>query len=202
MSDGAAHDVGQSPVDGRGLVVVVSGPSGVGKGSVHAGLHGLLDGLEISVSVTTRAPRPGERDGVAYRFIDDAAFERMVARDELLEWAEYAGHRYGTPRAPLDDAVARGRTVLLEIEVQGALQIRSRMPDALQIFLVPPAFEDLERRLRDRGTEDEATMQARLEVARGEMAAQDAFDHVVVNDELDRATSEVARLIGRARSGL
>ncbi len=202
MSDGAAHDVGQSPVDGRGLVVVVSGPSGVGKGSVHAGLHGLLDGLEISVSVTTRAPRPGERDGVAYRFIDDATFERMVARDELLEWAEYAGHRYGTPRAPLDDAVARGRTVLLEIEVQGALQIRSRMPDALQIFLVPPAFEDLERRLRDRGTEDEATMQARLEVARGEMAAQDAFDHVVVNDELDRATSEVARLIGRARSGL
>jgi guanylate kinase len=186
----------------QGLVVVVSGPSGVGKGSVHAGLQGLAEGLEVSVSVTTRAPRPGERDGVAYHFVDDAAFDRSIERGELLEWAEYAGHRYGTPRGPLDDAVARGRTVLLEIEVQGALQIRSRMPDALQIFLVPPAFEDLERRLRDRGTEDEATMQARLEVARGEMAAQDAFDHVVVNDELDRATAEVAQLIGRARSGL
>jgi len=186
----------------RGLVVVVSGPSGVGKGSVHAGLHGLLAGLEISVSVTTRAPRPGEREGVAYHFVDDVSFDRMVAGGALLEWAEYAGHRYGTPRGPLVEAVGRGRTVLLEIEVQGALQIRSRMPEALQIFLVPPAFDELERRLRDRGTEDEATIQARLEVARSEMAAQDAFDHIVVNDDLDRATAEVARLIARARTGL
>jgi len=187
---------------GRGLVVVVSGPSGVGKGSVHAGLHGLLEGLETSVSVTTRAPRPGERDGVAYHFVDEATFDRMVAGDALLEWAEYAGNRYGTPRAPLEAAVEVGRTVLLEIEVQGALQIRSRLPEALLIFLVPPVFEELERRLRDRGTEDEATIQARLDVARSEMAAQDAFDHVVVNAQLDRATAEVARLIARARSGL
>jgi guanylate kinase len=186
----------------QGLVVVVSGPSGVGKGSVHAGLHGLLEGLEVSVSMTTRAPRPGERDGVAYHFVDDATFDRMVAADALVEWAEYAGHRYGTPREPLESAVAAGRTVLLEIEVQGALQIRSRMPEALLIFLVPPAFDELERRLRDRGTEDEATIQARLEVARSEMGAQDAFDHIVVNDDLDRATSDVARLIDRARSGL
>jgi guanylate kinase len=92
----------------RGLVVVISGPSGVGKGSVHAGLHGLLEGLETSVSATTRAPRPGERDGVAYHFVDDATFDRMVATDALLEWAEYAGNRYGTPRAPLEDAVGRG----------------------------------------------------------------------------------------------
>ena len=186
----------------RGLVVVISGPSGVGKGSVHAGLHGLLDGLETSVSATTRAPRPGERDGVAYHFVDDATFDRMVATDALLEWAAYAGHRYGTPRAPLEEAVGRGRTVLLEIEVQGALQVRSGMPEALLIFLVPPAFDELERRLRDRGTEDEATILNRLEVARGEMAAIDAFDHVVVNDDLDRCTAEVAALIGRARSGL
>jgi len=186
----------------RGLVVVVSGPSGVGKGSVHAGLHGLLEGLEVSVSVTTRAPRPGEREGVAYHFVDDVAFDSMVAGGALLEWAEYAGHRYGTPRGPLEEAVDQGRTVLLEIEVQGALQIRTRMPEALQILLVPPAFAELERRLRDRGTEDEATIQARLEVARNEMAARDAFDHVVVNDDLDRATAEVARLIDRARSGL
>jgi guanylate kinase len=188
--------------DQAGLVVVISGPSGVGKGSVHAGLHGLLDGLEMSVSATTRPPRPGERDGVAYHFVDDATFDRMVATDALLEWAEYAGHRYGTPRAPLEDAVARGRTVLLEIEVQGALQVRSGLPGALLIFLVPPAFEELERRLRDRGTEDEATMRNRLDVARAEMAAVDAFDHVVVNDDLDGCTAKVADLIVRARSGL
>jgi len=195
-------DHSSSDPSGHGLVVVVSGPSGVGKGSVHAGLHGLLDGLEVSVSVTTRAPRPGERDGVAYHFVDDASFDRMVAGGALVEWAQYAGNRYGTPRDPLEDAVAQGRIVLLEIEVQGALQIRTRMPEALLIFLVPPAFGELERRLRDRGTEDEPTIQARLEVARAEMGAQDAFDHVVINDDLDRATAEVARLIVRARSGL
>ena len=189
-------------MSGRGLVVVISGPSGVGKGSVHAGLHGILEGLEVSVSATTRAPRPGERDGVAYHFVDDTTFDRMVATGALLEWAEYSGHRYGTPRAPLEAAVEEGRTVLLEIEVQGALQVRSGLPDALQIFLVPPTFDELERRLRDRGTEDEPTIQGRLEVARREMAAQEAFDHVVVNDDLDRATAEVAMLIGRARSGL
>jgi len=186
----------------RGLVVVLSGPSGVGKGSVHAGLHGLLEGLETSVSVTTRAPRPGERDGVAYHFVDDGTFERMVATDELLEWAEYAGNRYGTPRAPLEAAVRDGRTILLEIEVQGALQVRSRMPEALLIFLAPPVFETLERRLRDRGTEDDAKIQARLEVARGEREHTDDFDHVVVNDNLDRSTAEVATLIARTRAGL
>jgi guanylate kinase len=200
IDDLGARDAAGSGEDG--LVVVVSGPSGVGKGSVHAGLHGLLEGLHMSVSATTRAPRPGERDGVDYHFVDEGTFGRMVAADALLEWAEYAGNRYGTPREPLERAVADGRTVLLEIEVQGALQIRSRLPEALLIFLVPPAFEELERRLRDRGTEDEVTMQARLEVARTEMGAQDAFDHIVVNDDLDRATAEVARLIARARSGL
>jgi guanylate kinase len=185
-----------------GLVVVISGPSGVGKGSVHAGLLGILEDLEVSVSATTRAPRPGEVDGVAYHFVDEAAFATMVARDELLEWAEYAGNRYGTPRLPVQEAVARGRTVLLEVEVQGALPVGTHLPEALLVFLVPPSFEELERRLRDRGTEDEVVMQARLEVARGELAAQDRFDHVVVNDDLDRATSEVAALIDRARHGL
>jgi guanylate kinase len=187
---------------GGGLVVVVSGPSGVGKGSVHAGLLGRLNDLEVSVSATTRMPRPGEVDGVAYRFVDDAAFDVMVRAGELLEWAEYAGNRYGTPRAQVQEAVARGRTVLLEIEVQGALQVRQNLPEALQVFLVPPSMEELERRLRDRGTEDEATVQARLELARSEMGASDRFDHVVVNDDLDRCTEEVARLIDRARAGL
>lgn len=186
----------------HGLVVVISGPSGVGKGSVHAGLHGLLDGLETSVSATTRTPRPGERDGVAYHFVSEETFDRMVATGALLEWAEYAGNRYGTPRAPLDAAVAAGRTVLLEIEVQGALQVRSRLPEALLIFLAPPTFDDLEARLRDRGTEDDPKIQARLEVARGEMGHAETFDHVVVNDDLDRATAAVADLIARARAGL
>jgi guanylate kinase len=186
----------------QGLVVVISGPSGVGKGSVHAGLFGHLEGLEMSVSATTREPRPGERDGVAYHFVDDATFDRMIATGALLEWAAYAGNRYGTPQGPLEDAVANGRTVLLEIEVQGALQVRARLPEALLIFLTPPSFDELERRLRDRGTEEETIILDRLEVARGEMASIDAFDHVVVNDDLDRCTAEVAALIARARSGL
>jgi len=186
----------------QGLVVVISGPSGVGKGSVHAGLLGRLTDLEVSVSATTRSPRPGEVDGVAYRFVDDATFDAMVRAGAFLEWAEYAGNRYGTPRAQVEDAVARGRTVLLEIEVQGALQVRQNLPEALQVFLVPPSMEELERRLRDRGTEDESTVQARLELARSEMGASGRFDHVVVNDDLDRCTDDVARLIDRARSGL
>jgi guanylate kinase len=184
-----------------GLVVVVSGPSGVGKGSVHAGLHGHLADLVTSVSVTTRQPRPGEVDGVAYRFVDDREFAALVERGELLEWAEYAGNRYGTPRGPVEAAVAAGRVVVLEVEVQGALQVRAARPDALLVFLVPPSFEELERRLRERGTEDEPTVQARLEVARSEMGARERFDHVVVNDDLGRATDEVARLIDRARNG-
>jgi guanylate kinase len=185
----------------NGLVVVLSGPSGVGKGSVHAGLQGLLPELVPSVSVTTRAPRPGEVDGIAYRFLDAAGFDAMVERGELLEWAEYAGNRYGTPRGPVDDVVRSGRIAVLEVEVQGALQVRAVRPDALLVFLVPPSFEELERRLRDRGTEDELTMQARLEVARSEMGASERFDHVVVNDDLVRATEQVARLIDRARNG-
>jgi guanylate kinase len=184
-----------------GLIVVVSGPSGVGKGSVHAGLHGVVADLVTSVSATTRAPRPGEVDGVAYHFVDEGRFDAMIEAGDLLEWAEYAGHRYGTPRGPVDEVVASGRIALLEVEVQGALQIRARRPDALLVFLVPPSFDELERRLRDRGTEDDETIEARLEVALGEMAAQERFDHVVVNDDLERATEEVARLIDRARSG-
>jgi guanylate kinase len=189
------------PSDPRGLVVVISGPSGVGKGSVHAGLHGLLADLVTSVSVTTRAPRPGEVDGVAYHFVDRTAFEAMVERGELLEWAEYAGNRYGTPRGPVDDVVAAGQVALLEVEVQGALQVRAARPDAMLVLLVPPSLEELERRLRDRGTEDEVTVQARLEVARSEMGASERFDHIVVNDDLAGATAEVARLIDRARHG-
>jgi guanylate kinase len=186
----------------NGLVVVISGPSGVGKGSVHAGLMGLLADIDPSVSVTTRAPRPGEQDGVAYHFLDGAGFDSMVARGELLEWASYAGNRYGTPRAPVAASVEANRTALLEVEVQGAIQVREALPEALLIFLVPPSYEELERRLRDRGTEDDETIEARLDEARREMGIRDRFDHVVVNDDLERAIQEVASIIERARAGL
>jgi guanylate kinase len=184
----------------QGLVVVISGPSGVGKGSVHAGLFGHLEGLEMSVSATTREPRPGERDGVAYHFVDDATFDRMIATGALLEWAAYAGNRYGTPQGPLEDAVANGRTVLLEIEVQGALQVRSADPEALMILLVPPSPAELERRLRSRGTETEEALARRLAVAEVELSHADRFDHVVVNDDLDVAVGAVAAHVAAARA--
>ncbi len=183
----------------RGLVVVLAGPSGVGKGAVHAGLHGRVPGLVSSVSATTRPPRPGEVDGVAYHFVDDVAFDRMLADGSLLEWAAYTGHRYGTPRAPVMAAVASGAVVLLEIEVQGALQVRAADPDALMILLVPPTLDELERRLRTRGTETEEALARRLAVAEVELAQADRFDYVVVNDDLATAVEGVAARIAAAR---
>jgi guanylate kinase len=184
----------------RGLLVVVAGPSGVGKGTVHGRLRRTLPDVTLSVSATTRAPRPGELDGADYHFVDRGTFERMVADGALLEWAEYAGNLYGTPRQPVDEAVAAGRIVLLEIEVQGALQVKEQVPDALLVFLVPPSEAELERRLAGRGTEDAATVARRLEVAQRELSAQRDFDHVVVNDDLQRCVSEVRGLIEEARA--
>jgi guanylate kinase len=185
---------------GPGLVVVLAGPSGVGKGAVHAGLRTAVPDLVPSVSVTTRSPRPGEVDGVAYRFVDPATFERMRAEGDLLEWAEYSGHRYGTPRAPVAAAVADGAAVLLEIEVQGALQVRAADPTALLVLLVPPTLGELERRLRSRGTETSEALARRLAVAEHELAQADRFDHVVVNDDLPTAVAAVAAHIAAARS--
>ena len=184
----------------RGLLVVVAGPSGVGKGSVHGRLRQSLPDVTLSVSATTRSPRPGELDGADYHFVDRGTFEAMAADGRLLEWAEYAGNLYGTPRAPVEEAIAEGRVVLLEIEVQGALQVKERVPDALLVFLVPPSVEELERRLAGRGTEDAATVARRLGVAQRELAAKDAFDHVVVNDDLERCVAEVRDLIEQART--
>jgi guanylate kinase len=186
---------------GPGLVVVLAGPSGVGKGAVHAGLQRVVPGLVPSVSATTRRPRPGEVDGVAYRFVDDAAFDRMVDAGELLEWAAYSGHRYGTPRGPVAEGVAAGAAVLLEIEVQGALQVRAADPSALMVLLVPPTLAELERRLRSRGTETEEALARRLAVAEVELDHADRFDHVVVNDDLDAAVAAVAAHISAARGG-
>lgn len=183
----------------HGLLVVLAGPSGVGKGTVHRRLREEIADVELSVSATTRPPRAGEQDGVDYHFVDRATFETMAADGRLLEWAEYAGNLYGTPRVPVEQAVAAGRVVLLEIEVQGALQVLERVPGALTVFLVPPSWEELERRLRERGTEDDATVARRLETARRELACRDDFDHLVTNDDLERCVAEVCRLIEAAR---
>jgi guanylate kinase len=183
----------------RGLLVVVSGPSGVGKGTVVSGLLDELDDVTLSTSVTTRSRRPGETDGDEYHFVDDATFDRLVAEGALLEWATYAGNRYGTLRGPVDDLLEDGRIVLLEIEVQGARQVRGSEPEALLILLVPPSVEELSRRLSGRGTEDEDVRARRLAAARAELAAAGEFDHTVVNDDLDGCVAEVAEIIRRAR---
>lgn len=182
-----------------GLLVVVAGPSGVGKGTVHAELRRRLPDAVLSVSATTRAPRPGEVDGVDYDFVDVPTFRRMIADGELLEWAEYAGNLYGTPRDPAAEAVGRGEVVLLDIEVQGALQVKAADPDALLVFLHPPSMAELERRLRGRGTEPDETIARRLEVAREEIAGADAFDLQVVNDQLDDCVEQVLTAIAAAR---
>jgi guanylate kinase len=150
--------------------------------------------------VTTRRPRPGERDGIDYHFVSDEEFDRLVAAGELLEWARVVGHRSGTPARPVEEALAAGRDVVLEIDVQGARQVRERAPEAVLIFLAPPSMEELERRLRSRGTEDEARLALRLATAREEMAQLPLFDHVVVNDRLDEATAQVEAIIQASRT--
>lgn len=180
---------------GAGQLVVVSGPSGVGKGTVVGRLLEALDDVVLSTSVTTRPRRPGEVDGREYRFVDDGTFDRLVEGDDLLEWAEYAGNRYGTPRGPVEEQLEAGRTVLLEIEVQGARQIRDRTPHAVLIFLLPPSTEELARRLGGRGTEDEEVRARRLAAAREELRAADEFDHAVVNDDLDACVAEVLAIV-------
>jgi len=156
--------------------------------------------LHLSVSVTTRRPRPGERDGIDYHFVSDEEFDLLVAGGELLEWAHVVGHRSGTPARPVEEALAAGRDVVLEIDVQGARQVRERAPEAVLIFLAPPSMEELERRLRSRGTEDEARLALRLATAREEMAQLPSFDHVVVNDRLDEATAQVEAIIQASRT--
>lgn len=155
----------------------------------------LLPGLSFSVSATTRDPRPGEVDGVHYRFLTEAEFDRLVREGAFLEWAEVFGHRYGTLWEPIARELERGRDVVLEIDVQGAAAVRERQPEAVLIFLAPPSEEELERRLRARRTEDEADLARRLAAAREELAQREWFHHVVVNDDVERAAREVAAII-------
>lgn len=175
--------------------MVLAGPSGTGKGTVVRRLLERDPAIVLSISATTRPPRPNERQGIDYRFVSDAEFDAMIERDELLEWAEVVGHRYGTPEAPIEAALSAGSDVLLEIDVQGAGWVRRRSPEALLIFLAPPSLEELERRLRSRGTETEDRLRARLDRAREELAQSSRFDRVVVNDDLERAVDEVAGIL-------
>ena len=177
---------------------MITGPSGVGKGTLIRGLMQRLPQLELSVSATTRAPRPGERDGVDYHFLSDAEFDRRVAAGEFLEYAQYSGHRYGTLRSELDRRTNARRPVVLEIEVQGARQVREAMPEAVQVFIAPPSLDALRERLVGRGTDTPEDVEARLRTAREELEAREEFRYVVVNDRLEDAVAELARIVEAA----
>jgi guanylate kinase len=175
---------------------VLAGPTAVGKGSVSADIRAHHPEVWISVSATTRPPRPGEENGVHYWFVSEAEFDRMVAEGELLEWAVvHKRARYGTPKGPVDDALAAGRPALLEIDLQGARQVREAMPGAFFCFLAPPSWEELVRRLVGRGTESEEERERRLATARLELAAESEFDRVIVNTEIHAAAEELVALM-------
>ena len=180
-------------------VFVITGPSGVGKGTLIRLLRERMPELELSVSATTRRPRPGETQGVDYWFLTDEEFEKRIAAGDFVEWAEYAGRRYGTLRSELERCLERGVPVVLEIEVQGAQQVRQAMPEAVQVFIAPPSSDVLRQRLVGRGTDDPEQIEKRLETAEREVAAQGEFHHVVVNDRLDDAVQD---LIGLVRATL
>jgi guanylate kinase len=177
-------------------LVVLAGPTAVGKGTVSTYIREHFPQVHLSVSATTRAPRPGEIDGVNYYFVDDQEFDRLIATGQMLETATvHNAYRYGTPRAPIDAALAAGKSVLLEIDLQGARSVRAIMPEAMLIFLLTPSWEELVRRLIGRGTEESAEQQRRLESAKVELAAQDEFDHKVVNRDVSQAAREVVDLM-------
>jgi guanylate kinase len=183
----------------RGRLTVLAGPTAVGKGTVAAYVRAHHPDLYFSVSMTTRAPRPDEVDGVHYHFVDDREFDRLIEAGEFLEYAVVHGAaKYGTPRGPVERALREGRDALLEIDLQGARQVRETMPDAFFVFLAPPSWDELVRRLVGRGTESEAERERRLATARRELASQSEFDEVIVNDDVRRASEELVSLM---RSG-
>jgi guanylate kinase len=178
-------------------LTVLAGPTAVGKGTVSADIRARYPEVWLSVSATTRPQRPGEVDGVHYRFVSESDFEAMIAAGEFLEWAVVHGrHRYGTPRQQVLDALAADKPALLEIDLQGARQVRLSMPEALFVFLAPPSFEELVRRLIGRGTETEEERRRRLDSARRELAAEQEFDVTIVNEDVRRATDELVQCMG------
>ncbi len=180
----------------RGLLVVISGPSGVGKGTIRKALFAMPDNNFVySVSMTTRKPRPGERDGVDYFFISREEFKKNIEEGKFLEWAEFVGEYYGTPLEYIEKQLAAGNEVIIEIEVQGALQVREKMPDAVFVFIVPPSRKALEDRLRSRGTEEPAKIQERLAKANREYNLAYKYDYIVVNDEVYNAADRIYAII-------
>lgn len=176
-------------------LTVLSGPSGVGKGTVFGVVRERYPQVWLSVSVTTRKPRPYEVEGREYHFVDEAEFERLVRAGELLEWAHYAGHSYGTPRRAVEAKLAAGVPALLEIDVQGARQVRAAMPEARLVFLAPPSWEELVRRLVGRGTEDDETVKRRLALVEAELASEPEFDATIVNHSVEKAAAELVELL-------
>lgn len=192
-----AHSTGAGSVEAPSPVTVLAGPTAVGKGTVSAAIRARYPEIWLSVSATTRAPRPGEVDGVHYRFVGEDEFSALIENGQMLEWAVVHGrNKYGTPRGPVEEKVAEGRPVLLEIDLAGARQIRETLPEARFVFLAPPDWDTLVDRLVGRGTEDAEERARRLETAKVELAAESEFDVTIVNDSVDRAADELARLLG------
>ncbi len=179
-----------------GRLTVITGPSGVGKGSLVKELLRSQPQVWLSVSATTRSPREGEKEGRDYFFLQKERFLELVAAKGFLEWAEFAGNSYGTPRKPVEDHLSKGQPVLLEIELEGARQVRKNSPNAFQIFLAPPSFDELERRIRGRGTDSEEAIHKRLTRAREELNAKNEFDAVIINDDLQLACYQVQKTMG------
>lgn len=183
----------------KGNLFIVTGPSGAGKGTVLGRLLPTMEQLQYSVSATTRVPREGEEDGVNYHFLNRNDFLNMVDRGEFLEYAEYVGNFYGTPAGPVDECLEKGVDVILEIEVQGALTVKSKRPEAKLVFIIPPTFADLELRLRSRGSESDEIIAKRLEKAKEEYSMANHYDYIVCNGEVEQAVEELRSIIKAAR---
>lgn len=181
----------------KGHLYIISGPSGAGKGTLVKELTSRVPDIWVSVSVATREPRPGEIEGVHYFFVSHDRFDELIAHDGLLEWAEVHGNRYGTPRASVEEMIGQGRQVVLEIDPQGAFQVKQRWPESILVFIMPPSFDELERRLEGRGSETKEQVERRLQTARRELELVGEYDHVVINDDVARATDELVGIINK-----